>query len=360
MTNTQEQKIILLTGSTGNFGSFLAKELLNNPNIHLCLLVRGTSSEQAHERVNEIINLAPERVNVYKSDLTQENLDLSPEICKDLMSRVNYILHSAATTRFNLSFEEARVHNVVTTKNILDFAKECPNLIRFGFLSTVYVSGKRTGLILEDEFEHGEGFSNTYQQSKYEAEALARSVSSFPIIIFRPPFIVSPDISKNPRAQKNFLSFLISFIAKGYLPIVPGSKESIMDIVDSYDAARAIVSIFLKDRLSFTTYQITNGKDALNIGTLHKFVEEKVGKSIPVEYCGGLDSFNKRLVEVSEQNPAIKEIYKRGESFLLEPAFSKVFDNKHTLSELGTSSLGEEPKATLKMIFNTEAWNLSE
>ena len=353
MIEFQKQKIILLTGSTGNFGRFLAMELLKDPNIHLALPVRGSSHEDAQQRVAEIVNLAPERVKVYKSDLTKKDFDLSAQDYTELTATITHILHSAASTRFNLPLEEARLHNVIVTKAVLEFAKKCSNLIRFGYLSSALVAGRRIGEIKEDELEHDKGFNNNYQQSKYEAETLVRSeASKLPVVIFRPPFII-PDFS-NYRSQKNFLSVLISLIAKGYLPIVPGTPKSTMDIVNSSDASRIIVTIFLKDSLSYLTYHITNGAKALQIKVLHDMVEQQVGRPIPIEYCGDVESFSDKLKQVLAEKPELKDVYLRAETFLLEPAFPKIFDNHHTLSEIGQQSLGEDPAVTLNLMFKQE------
>jgi|GEM_PF-3240878 thioester reductase-like protein len=346
MSEFQAQKSILLTGSTGNFGKFLAIDLLKEQNVNLTLLVRGVTDEEARGRASEIINLAPDRIKVYKSDLTKTDLDLSADHYSELAAYTTHILHSAASTRFNLSLEEARLGNVIATKNVLTLANKCSKLVRFGFLSSALIAGRRSGEIKEDEFEHDSGFNNTYQQTKYEAEALVRSeASKFSSVIFRPPFIVS-DFSDS-GSQKNFLSVLISLIAKGYLPCVPGSAQSTMDIVNGHDAAEIIVNIFLKEKPSYLTYQITNGAAALRIKTLHDLVEKQVGRSIPIEYCGDIETFSKRLNEILIQKPELKEVYKRAETFLLEPAFPKIFDNHHTLAEMGRQTLGEDPAVTL-------------
>ena len=354
-------KTVLLTGSTGSFGGFLAAELLKYAEVKLILLVRGKTEEEAQARVQSFLEKG-RGIEVYRADLTEEYLGLTPENYQKLAQRVTHILHSAASTRFNLGLEEARVHNVKTTEQILKFAQACTQLSLFGFLSTAHIFGKRTGVMLEDEFEHTAGFNNFYQATKYEAEALVRShLKEFPIVIFRPPLVISSDhLSSSPKRSKNFLQVLINLIAQGLLPCVAGTPQSTMDLVDATDSARAIIQLMLKEKLAHLTYHVTNGREAVTIGLLHEMVEEKTHKKIPVEYCGNEADFRKRVSEVVQKAPQLGEVYRRAESFLVEPAYPKTFDNSYLLADLGIERLGESAADTLRRVFNTQVWNLSE
>ncbi|MEK7452932.1 MAG: SDR family oxidoreductase [Patescibacteria group bacterium] len=354
------QPTIVLTGSTGIFGRFLVPELLRY-NIKLILLVRGISHEDAKTRVQSIISNNENNIEVFCSDLTKKYLGLSESEYKDIASRTTHILHSAASTRFNLPLEESRIHNVKTTEEILIFAKQCKNLIRFGFLSTALVAGRRTGIIKEDELEHNKGFNNSYQQTKYEAEMLVHAqAKNFPIVIFRAPLVISSDVSVSHKGPPNFLVVLISLVAKGLLPYVPGTKDSTMDIVSSEDTAHIVIKLMLKDNLSHVTYHITNGDNVTTTHMLHQMVERKIGKKIPIEYCGNLQLFLKRVEEESSNKPEMRAMYKKAESFLMEPVYPKIFDNSNTLSELNITKIGEDPSEILKLMFSNKLWTLSE
>jgi thioester reductase-like protein len=347
----------VLTGSTGAFGKFLALELLKHSEIKLILLVRGSSNEEAKARAENVIGMG--NYHVYAADLAKDYFGLDKEAFEALAKEASYILHSAASTRFNLPLSESRLHNVENTKKIINFAKSCPNLKRFGYVSTAFVSGKRAGTILEDEFEHSAGFSNSYQESKYEAETLIRKeVGSLPVVVFRPPFIVSPsDIDANDKkAGKDFLTVLIQLIASGKLTYVPGTSESRMDLVTAEDAARAICTLMLKERLEHLSYHITNADRAVTISELKSEIEAKFNKKISMEYCGDVDNLKQKIVD----DPILQAIYERGGSFLYEPAYSKIFDNKNMLSELGMKELGISPSQILRDHFAKNTWNISE
>lgn len=354
----QINKTIVLTGSTGTFGKFLVSEFLKYSDVRLILLIRNTAQLTAEERAQSIVDTEKERVEVFKADLTKENLGLSEAQLHELAKRTTHIIHSAASTRFTLPLEEARIHNLKNTERIIDFAKTCPQLVRFGFVSTALVAGKRSGVIQEDDFEHSAGFNNSYQQTKYEAEALVRA-SNLPIVIFRPPFIVTPTLPNSPPGATSFLNVLISLVAQERLPSVPGSEKSTMDIVAAPDASRIIVQLMLKEKLSHVTYHITNGTKAFSIHTLHQMIEKKCAKRIPVEYCGDMESFLKRVDQISKQKPELETVYKRAESFLVEPAYPKIFDNTHTLSELGVSQVGKDPVDIFHLMLNDDLWSSS-
>ena len=343
-----KDKVVILTGGTGSFGRFLTQDLLRH-GTHVIMLVRADSGESARKRVEAINGKLPKNVEVYKSDLTTEKIGLSAEDYSNLKDRTTHILHAAASIRFNLPLEVARAHNVKTTENIIEFAKVCSNLIRFGFVSSALVAGNRTGLIKEEEFAHNAGFKNTYEQSKYEAEALVRScVGNLPVVIFRPPLIFTPTLSKGSGKPRNFLSLAVSLILKGFLPFFPGTENSTIDVVNNTDTARIISDLMVKEHLSHTTYHITNADRAPKIKTMLSLLEQKVGRPFKLEFCGDMKSFIERVNRIPWYRPGRKLVYQRSMSFLPEAAYPKVFDNQNTLSELNIKQIGTDPVEILR------------
>ena len=169
---------LLITGCTGMAGRELTRHLLTRTNVSLTLLVHDTGQALSRARLlRELFRVVPTqpligRVRLVRGDLTKERLGLPGTIHAELASSVDGIIHAAATTRFDLPLAEARRVNVLATEHLVRFAKHCRNLARFGMLSTVFVSGRRRGRILESERVHTAGFVNTYEQSKYEGEEL--------------------------------------------------------------------------------------------------------------------------------------------------------------------------------------------
>ncbi len=340
-------KEIFLTGGTGVFGDYLVRNLADHNDIRLHLLIRGASEKEARERVAAQGTL-PAHVQVHAGDLLMPHLGLLPEAYAALQSSITHVLHAAASIRFNSPLEEATRNNVATTEEIIAFARGCKKLERFGYISTALVAGKRTGTILEDEFEHNAGFNNTYQATKYQAEKTARS-AGLPLVVFRPPLIYTPN-GTSTAGLTSFMKILITMIASGKLPYVLGSEDSAMDVVSGEQSAAIICELFLKDRLTHSTFHITNGKTNLTAGLFHRIIEEEQGHPVPVEFCGIGESGISCLHDKLRARPELLPLYNKTESFLAEPAFPKIFDNAHTLVELHKESLGEDPVFILRKI----------
>jgi len=74
---------------------------------------------------------------------------------------------------------------------VVDLLEQAPNLDVFGYISTAYVSGKRTGTIREDELVHDAGFKNFYEETKYHAEVIVQGrMDVVPTMVFRPAVVV--------------------------------------------------------------------------------------------------------------------------------------------------------------------------
>lgn len=354
--STTHKNIVLLTGGTGVFGKYLARELLRH-NAHLIMLVRGENDIEAKKRVQDLIDLGND-IEVYAADLTHDNLGLSDSDYTDLQNRVTHVLHSAASARFTLPVEEARLYNVKTTAQILTFAEHTKNLVRFGFVSTALTAGKRSGEIMEDEFEHTEGFKNTYEETKYEAEALVRSYEDrIPLTILRPPLILP---SKNDdftiKRSINALYLGIKLVIDGSLSFLPGTKESTIDVVDSDIASRIIVDLMLKSELSHLVYHITNGKHAPTIEEILAIIEEKISHPAHVDFYPSMYEYNKRVTKIPWYKVKPKQVHKRIASFISELAYPKTFNNKNTLEELNIKDLGHDPLITVTNVLSEDVW----
>ena len=95
--------------------------------------------------------------------------------------------------------EDSRRVNVAGTRRLLEFAELCRErggLRKFAYVSTAYVAGDHAGLFREDELDVGQGFRNSYERSKFEAERLVREhTDRLPVQIFRPSIIVGEQSS---------------------------------------------------------------------------------------------------------------------------------------------------------------------
>ena len=340
---------VVLTGATGVFGKFLVDELLKKP-LKIVLLVRANSQKEAEKRVKNLVSKSPNRFSVFQCDLTKEDLGLGENEYLKLIKDTTHILHAAASTRFTLPLDEARRNNVDTTKVLLGFAKKCSNLKRFGFIGTAFVAGKRTGIILEDEFKHNKGFLNTYEESKYEAESLVRTkLNKLPIIILRPSLIITP-YQKAGHNPVSALTLSLFLARKGFLPILPGNENGTLDVINGTLASQAIVSILLKKNVQHVVYHVTSAINSPQIKDLITLVEGKSKKKLNIRFCGSMDDFTVELRRITRFRPDLIAIYRKTRSFLPELAFPKTFDNRNLLEELDIQTFSTNPINELKSL----------
>jgi thioester reductase-like protein len=338
-----DKKTVLVTGSTGALGAYLLSNLLQEHNVHIILLIRASSHEAARHRIADQVRTNP-NVEVYRADLTHDSLGLDSHEYTDLASRVTHILHSAASTRFNLPLHDARLQNVKTTQNMLQFAHDCKHLTRFVHMSSALTAGKRTGVIYEHEFEHAAGFINTYEQTKYESEVLVRKhLKELPIVILRPPLIITKPHEKYD-GPVNLLSHLVRLIKKKYIPFVPGLPTNTFDMVDGAETAEIVIKLLLKDVLKYDTYHISNGDKALTTGKVAEILENFLGRPLGIEFCGSMDEFNRRVWWRSWYRPKLAYVYKKISYYIPEAAYSKIYDNSRLQEELSISTLQVKPQ----------------
>ena len=103
-------------------------------------------------------------------------------------------MHAAAELKLDGELEELRRINVGGTAHLLELARAAHadhGLERYAHVSTAYVAGGRTGEVAEEELTDRYGFSNAYEQTKYEGELLVReAMRELPVSVFRPGMVV--------------------------------------------------------------------------------------------------------------------------------------------------------------------------
>lgn len=251
---------VFITGATGNIGGKTAsKILMNDPDSEVLLLVRAGSEPEAMNRVASVFGiLTPEmdftrvrsRIRVYCGDVTRDRLGLDESTFRKLSGYLTHIVHCAAATKFNMDLDTARKINHQGTLNVMALAKVSKvsgNLQRVAHISTAYVCGNTEGIILEDELIADPGFSNTYQQSKWETERTVRGMAGeIPLVILRPS-IVTGGSSTGRTLTFNVLYMPLKWIYRGSVRFIPGGAEVPLDVVPLDFVADATRHILLMD-----------------------------------------------------------------------------------------------------------------
>jgi thioester reductase-like protein len=185
---------IFFTGFPGFLGSeLLPRVLARITDAEAICLVQDKFMAQARTRVRQLAKAHPKtrgRVTLLEGDITRPRLGLGDATA--LATRVVEIFHLAAVYDLSVERELAFRVNVNGTRHMLAFARRCPALRRFHYVSTCYVAGRYPGVFTEDMLEEAQTFNNAYEETKYLAEVDVRRAMrrGLPVTIYRPAVVV--------------------------------------------------------------------------------------------------------------------------------------------------------------------------
>jgi thioester reductase-like protein len=275
---TRSDGTVLLTGATGFVGMELLARYLERTERPVIAIVRAGSDEDARGRLDEVLaNLFgypagrhADRVTAVAGDMTAPRLGLDCMHWDWLAAESTTIVHCAASVSFGLSLEQARAVNVEGTRRMLELAgraQELGVLERYAQVSTAYVAGTHAGPFFECDLDVGQGFNNSYEQSKFESEQLVRSRPGLPFTILRPSIVVG-DRHSGWTSAFNVLYWPLRALARGLFPAVPAIASAPVDVVSIDYVADGILQLCEAPGGAGQTYHLTAGADASTIGEI--------------------------------------------------------------------------------------------
>jgi thioester reductase-like protein len=191
-------KHLLLTGATGLVGQYMLRDFLQD-GVPTAVVVRALERESAHDRVDKVLahwekasGLDLARPVCLEGDITLPGLGLGAVERQWVARHCGPVVHNAASLQLfgQDRNEEPWLSNLTGTANVLDFCHET-GLRELHYVSTAYVCGRRTGLVLESELDAGQDFHNDYERCKFEAEKLVRAADWLDsLTVYRPGIIV--------------------------------------------------------------------------------------------------------------------------------------------------------------------------
>ena len=311
-------------------------------------LVRAGSDEAARARIEAVLdNLFGARGRTYirrvqavAADLAAPDLGLGRDRTEELARRVSTVVHSAASVSFTLPLCEARGINLEGTKRMLDFGELAAargGLDRYGHVSTAYVAGTHEGRFTESDLDLGQGFHNSYEQSKFEAEQLVRTRSGLPTVVLRPSIVVG-DRRSGWTAAFNVLYWPLRAFARGLFAAIPAIPSAPVDVVSIDYVADAIHALCEELGEAGETYNLTAGENASTIGEIAGIASRYFRRPIPRVLAPS------EFVALEAEGSSVQRSALEGSrAYFPYFAIGSVFDESHARAQLGPAGIDVSP-----------------
>ncbi len=277
-------KNVLITGGCGFIGHHFVEHLIINTDWNIIIIDKLNYASMGFARLKEpIFNdcIKTERLKVLTWDLTNE---ISTGLCKELKN-VQIIVHMAAETHVDNSIETPVpfIHNnIMSTVNILEYARKLKNLETFFYFSTDEVYGPALGdkMFKEDERHNP---TNPYSASKSGAEQICIAYHN----TYRLPIIrvnVMNAFGEKQHIEK-FIPKVIKKILNNETVYIHSYPDKTLSGTRYYIHARNIAAgvLFLLDKGAIgESYNLTGEKEISNLD-MAKYIAHVMNKELKYE-----------------------------------------------------------------------------
>jgi len=332
-----EVRTVLLTGSTGFLGRYLALEWLERMNLvdgTVIALVRAKTDAEARARLDKTFDtgdpkllahyreLAADHLEVIAGDKGEANLGLDAATWQRLADTVDLIVDPAALVNHVLPYSELFGPNAVGTAELLRIALTT-KLKPFTYVSTIGVGDQiQPGKFLEDADIReisatrriNDGYANGYGNSKWAGEVLLREahdLCGLPVAVFRCDMILADTTYAGQlNLPDMFTRLMLSLVATGTAPgsfyelDADGNRQSAhYDGLPVEFIAEAISALGAQVVDEFQTYHVMNPYDD-GIGQ-DEYVDWLIDAGYPIhrvdDYAAWLQRFETTLRALPER-----------------------------------------------------------
>jgi fatty acid CoA ligase FadD9 len=332
-----EVRTVLLTGSTGFLGRYLALEWLERMNLvdgKVIALVRAKTDAEARARLDKTFDsgdpkllahyrqLAADHLEVIAGDKGEANLGLDAATWQRLADTVDLIVDPAALVNHVLPYSELFGPNAVGTAELLRIALTT-KLKPFTYVSTIGVGDQiQPGKFVEDgdireisaTRRVNDGYANGYGNSKWAGEVLLREahdLCGLPVAVFRCDMILADTTYAGQlNLPDMFTRLMLSVVATGTAPgsfyelDADGNRQSAhYDGLPVEFVAEAISALGAHVVDEFQTYHVMNPYDD-GIGQ-DEYVDWLIDAGYPIhrvdDYAAWLQRFETTLRALPER-----------------------------------------------------------
>ncbi|MGH7338405.1 MAG: SDR family oxidoreductase, partial [Myxococcota bacterium] len=304
-----------------------AKLLASDRTAEVRVLVRDKFAEEARQLLARLPG--GERARVVIGDVCDMDLGLSSTEYQALTADLTSIHHLAGIYFQGIDAPTARRVNVSGTRSVVEMARDCGRLRRLVHWSTVQVSGKRRGVVMEDELDEHQGFHNAYEETKFDAERIAReAMRHLPVTVLRPGVIVG-DSQTGEIDKFDGPYYLVVLIATNALQVhlpLPGRGTAALHLVPIDFVIDAAYALSVDPRAAGRTLHLTD-PNPLAARRVYEMVADHSNTAPPRGFIPG------RLVRNLLRTPGIERLA-RGPLSFLDSFDHQVFYNTRSANEL--------------------------
>jgi dTDP-glucose 4,6-dehydratase len=308
---------IIVTGGYGFIGSSFVN-LLNRkmPNTEVVILDKMTYAAN------------PNNIKKSTKCIHKDICDVTPE---DLGS-YDYIVHFAAESHVDNSIKDGKPFirtNVEGTFNLLECARQNPNLKKFIHISTdeVYGDMEDIGILAESDESFGLKGSSYYSASKAASDLLVESAGR----TFGLPYLITRTCNNygSHQNEEKFIPKIMKSIAEDLTIPVYGDGNQVREWIDVEDNVQLIHGLMLSD-IEGEVYNIGSGERYKNIEIIN-IIAKMLGKTPKFEFVKDRLGHDRRYALNSSK---IREIFPEWislsfQEFLLEQVNTLVNLNKN-------------------------------
>lgn len=297
-TKTTSIDKILVTGGTGFIGGAVLAELIASPYwSQTLIMVRGANFTDARDRI--VKSLKRFMPDTAVEDLISDDQiivagleDVKQLLKEPRMHNVSHVIHSAAVTAFS-NHPRIRAINVDASLEFVDVLKKCAKVQRFINVGTAWCVGMDVEKLVAEDGDQGSlKHIVPYTESKLEFERSVRRLHpDFPFVSARPSIVVGHTrYGTQPSGSIYWVFRSVHVLAK-----FSCSFDEKMDVVPVDWVAQSLMSLALKEELSFDTYHLSAGRDSFcTIAQLDDAIAE--GRNVAPNTRAGYEAVDDRAL----------------------------------------------------------------
>jgi len=323
---------VVITGGCGFIGHHVVNHFLENTNWDIIIIDKLSYASKGYDRLKDIGATENKRVKIFCFDLVSEiSTGLKYEIGED----VDYIIHMAAETHVDNSIKDPKlfiVNNVMSTFNLLEYARELKTLKKFFYFSTDEVFGPALGTTLYKEWDRHNPM-NPYSASKSAAENICLSYENtykVPVVILN----VMNAFGERQHVEK-FIPLCIKKILNNetvYIHAYPDKKrDGSRFYIHAKNIAQAVLFL-INNGNPGDKYNISGEREMGNL-EMAQFVANVLGKELVYE-----------MINVHDVRPGCDMRYGLDGSKLFNMGWTLKYDLEQSL------------KTTIEWTLNNKKW----